>query len=96
MKLKPLGSRLVVKPQEGLEKTDSGIIVPDTAQEDTQRGEVMAVGPGKSLDDGSREEIDVEEGDTVYYAQYGPTELEVEGEEVLVLDYSDVLAVVEE
>jgi chaperonin GroES len=92
MKLKPLGDRLIVKPIEEEETTASGIVLPDTAKEKPQRGKVLAVGDGKFGDDNERVPIDVSEGDEVLYSKYGGTEITVDGEELLVLRESDVLA----
>jgi chaperonin GroES len=94
MKLKPLGDRLLVKPVEEEETTASGIVLPDTAKEKPQKGKVLAVGDGK-LEDGKRIPLDVAEGDEVLYSKYGGTDITVEGEELLVLRESDVLAKVE-
>ena len=92
MKLKPLGDRLIVKAVEEEETTSSGIVLPDTAKEKPQRGKVLAVGDGKFGDDNERVPIDVNEGDEVLYSKYGGTEIVVEGEDLLVLRESDVLA----
>jgi chaperonin GroES len=92
MKLKPLGDRLIVKAVEEEEMTASGIVLPDTAKEKPQRGKVLAVGDGKVADDGKRVPIDVSDGDEVLYSKYGGTEITVDGEELLVLKESDVLA----
>ena len=92
MKLKPLGDRLIVKAVEEEETTASGIVLPDTAKEKPQRGKVLAVGDGKFGDDNERVPIDVDEGDEVLYSKYGGTEITVDGEELLVLRESDVLA----
>jgi len=92
MKLKPLGDRLIVRVVEEEERTASGIVLPDTAKEKPQRGKVVAVGDGKLDEDGDRIPVDVSEGDEVLYSKYGGTEIEVEGEELLVLRESDVLA----
>jgi chaperonin GroES len=94
MKLKPLGDRLIVKAVEEEETTASGIVLPDTAKEKPQRGKVLAVGDGKVSDDGKRVPIDVSDGDEVLYSKYGGTEITVDGEDLLVLRESDVLAVV--
>jgi chaperonin GroES len=94
MKLKPLGDRLIVKAVEEEETTASGIVLPDTAKEKPQRGKVLAVGDGKIADDGKRVPIDVSDGDEVLYSKYGGTEITVDGEDLLVLRESDVLAVV--
>ena len=95
MKLKPLGDRVVVRPVEEEETTASGIVLPDTAKEKPQKGKVLAVGDGKLDDDGKRIPLDVAEGDEVLYSKYGGTEIKVDGEDLLVLRESDVLAKVE-
>ena len=96
MKLKPLGDRLIVRAIEEEEQTVSGIVLPDTAKEKPQKGKVLAVGDGKVNDDtGKRTPLDVAEGDEVLYSKYGGTEIKVDGEELLVLRESDVLARVE-
>ena len=92
MKLKPLGDRLIIKVVEEEETTASGIVLPDTAKEKPQKGKVVAVGKGRVDDNGKRIALDVEEGDEVLYSKYGGTEIKVEGEELLVLRESDVLA----
>ena len=92
MNLKPLGDRLIVSAIEEEETTASGIVLPDTAKEKPQRGKVLAVGDGKVADDGKRVPIDVSDGDEVLYSKYGGTEVQVEGEDLLVLRESDVLA----
>lgn len=91
--LKPLGDRVVVKVMEQEEKTKGGIVLPDTAKEKPQKGEVVAVGPGKLLDSGERAPMEVKVGDRIIYAQYGGTEVEVEGDEYLILRESDILAI---
>src|SRR2546426_782746 len=95
MKLKPLGDRLIVQAVEEEETTASGIVLPDTAKEKPQKGKVLAVGDGKLDDDGKRIPLDVAEGDEVLYSKYGGTEIKVDGEDLLVLRESDVLAKVE-
>jgi chaperonin GroES len=92
MKLKPLGDRLIVKAVEEEETTASGIVLPDTAKEKPQRGKVLAVGDGKVSDDGKRIPIDVSEGEEVLYSKYGGTDIVIDGEDLLVLRESDVLA----
>ena len=93
MNLKPLGDRLIVRALEEEETTASGIVLPDTAKEKPQRGTVLAVGEGKWDEDGeNRIPLDVAEGDEVLYSKYGCTEIIVEGEDLLVLRESDVLA----
>ncbi|MEA2296105.1 MAG: chaperonin GroES [Solirubrobacteraceae bacterium] len=96
MKLKPLGDRLIVKAVEEDETTASGILLPDTAKEKPQKGKVVAVGDGKWDDEGEKRiPLDVAEGDEVLYSKYGGTEIKVEGEDLLVLRESDVLAKLE-
>jgi chaperonin GroES len=93
MSLKPLGDRLIVRAIEEEETTASGILLPDTAKEKPQKGKVVAVGDGRWDDDGSKRiPLDVSEGDEVLYSKYGGTEIKVEGEDLLVLRESDVLA----
>ena len=94
-KLRPLGDRVVVKPSEREEMTKSGIVLPDTAKEKPQEGTIIAAGPGKILDDGKRETMDVKTGDKVLYAKYAGTEFKIEGEDLLIVKQSDILAVVE-
>ena len=96
MKLKPLHDRIVVKGAESEEMTAGGILLPDSAKEKPQRGEVLAVGPGKVLDSGERATIDIEVGDIVLYGKYGGTEVTVEGEELMILRADDVLGVISE
>ena len=92
LKLKPLEDRIVVRPVEGEETTVSGIVIPDTAKEKPQEGEVLAVGPGR-FEDGTRVPLDVSVGDRVIYSKYGGTEVAVDGEDLLILSARDVLAV---
>ena len=92
MNLKPLGDRLIVKPVDEEETTASGIVLPDTAKEKPQKGKVVTVGDGAIQEDGSRRPLDVAEGDEVLYSKYGGTEVTVEGDDLLVLRESDVLA----
>ena len=96
MNLKPLGDRLIVQAIEEEETTASGIVLPDTAKEKPQRGKVLAVGDGRWDEDGEKRiPLDVSEGDTVLYSKYGGTEVKIEGEDLLVLRESDVLAKVQ-
>jgi len=96
MNLKPLGDRLIVRAIEAEETTASGIVLPDTAKEKPQKGKVLAVGEGKFNEDtGKRVPLDVVEGDEVLYSKYGGTEIVVDGEDLLVLRESDVLAKVQ-
>ena len=93
MNLKPLGDRLIVQAIEEEQTTASGLVLPDTAKEKPQRGKVLAVGDGKLAEDsGQRIPLDVSEGDEVLYSKYGGTEIKVDGEDLLVLRESDVLA----
>jgi chaperonin GroES len=93
MKLQPLGDRIVVQPKDEEEaRTASGLVIPDTAKEKPQLGEVLAVGPGEYRD-GERVPMDVSVGDLVFYSKYGGTEVKYEGEEYLILSARDVLAV---
>ena len=95
-KLQPLGDRVVIKPTPREEMTKSGIVLPDTAKEKPQEGTVIAVGPGRILDDGKREAMDVKQGQKVLYAKYAGTEFKVEGEELLIVSQKDILAVVQD
>ncbi|MBC7235574.1 MAG: co-chaperone GroES [Chloroflexi bacterium] len=94
--LRPLGNHLVVEPIEQEEKTALGIILPETAKEKPQKGKVIAVGPGRRLDNGQRQPIDVKVGDKILFAKYGGTEVKVDDQEYLILREEDVLAVFEE
>ena len=91
-KVKPLGDRVVVKPMTEEEVTKGGIILPDTAKEKPQRGEIIAVGPGRLGDDGKRIVMDVKKGDKVLYSKYAGTEIKIDDDELLVLRESDILA----
>ena len=94
MKLQPLGDRIIVKPKdEDTQTTASGLVIPDTAKEKPQLGDVLAVGPG-DFQDGERIPVDVEVGDIVVYSKYGGTEVKYEGEEYLILSSRDALAVI--
>jgi chaperonin GroES len=94
-RLKPLGDRVVIKPSAREEVTKSGIVLPDTAKEKPQEGTILAVGPGKTLDDGTREKMDVKKGDRVLYSKYAGTDFKVDGEELLIVSQKDILAIVE-
>jgi chaperonin GroES len=96
MSLQPLDDRIVVKPGESEETTASGLVIPDTAKEKPQQGEVLAVGPGKrSEQTGELIPLDIKVGDTVVYSKYGGTEITVGGDELLILSGRDVLAIVQ-
>ena len=94
MNLQPLDDRIVVRPGESEERTASGIVIPDTAKEKPQQGEVLAVGPGRVLDTGERVVPDVKQGERVLFAKYSGTEFKLEQDELLILRESDILAVV--
>jgi chaperonin GroES len=95
LNLKPLADRLVVKPLEEEEVTPSGIVLPETAKEKPQKGEVLAVGPGARNDEGERVAMDISVGDKVLFAKYGGTEIKVDGDKLLILRESDILAIIE-
>ena len=94
-KLRPLGDRVVIQPTPREEMTKSGIVLPDTAKEKPQEGKIIAAGPGRLTDEGTREPMDVKEGDTVLYAKYAGTEFKIEGDELLIVSQKDILAIVE-
>jgi chaperonin GroES len=94
MKLKPLEDRVVLKQQEAEEKTQSGIILPDSAKEKPQAAVVVAVGPGK-IEDGHKVEMQVKEGDKVIYSKYSGTEVKYDGEEYIIVAQKDIIAIVE-
>jgi chaperonin GroES len=94
-KIGPLGDRVVVRPTSGEETTKSGIMIPDTARERAREGTILAVGPGRVLDDGKREQMDLKRGDKVLYAKYAGTEFKLDGEDLLIISHNDILAVVE-
>jgi chaperonin GroES len=94
--IKPLEDRIVVKPLDAEQTTASGLVIPDTAKEKPQEGEVLAVGPGRYDEDGEKRiPLDVKIGDTVLYSKYGGTEVKYSGQEYLILSARDVLAVIE-
>jgi chaperonin GroES len=92
-KIRPIGDRVVVKPAAKEEVTRSGLVIPDTAKEKPQEGEVIAVGSGKLQDNGDRSPLEVKVGDRVLYAKYGGTEFKLDGEDYLVMKESDILAI---
>jgi chaperonin GroES len=94
-KLTPLGDRLVVKPSAREEMTKSGIVLPDTVKERPQEGTILAVGPGRTLDDGTREPIEVAVGQKILFQKYAGTEFKLDDEELLILSQKDVLAVIQ-
>jgi len=96
MQLRPIGDHIIVKPLAKEEKSISGIIIPDTVEKErAERGEVVAVGPGRTLENGTRSVVDVKVGDKVVFKKYAPDEVKVGGEEFLVIKMEDVVAVIE-
>ena len=93
-KLRPLGDRVVIQPTPREDMTKSGIVLPDTAKEKPQEGKVIAAGPGRIMDDGKREAMDVKAGDKVLYAKYAGTEFKIDGEDLLIVAQKDILAIV--
>ena len=92
LKVRPLDDRIVVEPLEAEEKTAGGILLPDTAKQKPQRGRVLAVGPGKMLEDGQRAKVSVAKGDEVLFGRYGGTDIQVDQKEIKILRESDILA----
>ncbi|MEX0822592.1 MAG: co-chaperone GroES [Rhodothermales bacterium] len=92
--IKPIGDRVVVKPEAAEEKTSSGLFIPDTAKEKPQRGKVLFVGPG-SVENGKRVDMTVKAGDSVLYGKYSGTEITLDGEEVLIMRENDILGVID-
>ena len=95
MKLKPLGDRIVVKVLSEEKKTKGGIVLPDTAKENPTEGEVVAVGTGKILDNGTKQPVEVKVGDRIIFSKYAGTEVKVDGEELVIFSERDVLAIIE-
>jgi len=95
MNLRPLGDRVVVKPAEKEERTETGLYIPETAKEKPQQGTIIAVGAGRKDDEGKRIPMDVEVGQTVLFAKYAGTEIKVESDKLLILKETDILAIVE-
>jgi len=95
MKIRPLGDKVLVKRVEAEAKTAGGIVLPDTAQEKPQRGKVVNVGEGKMLENGTRKEVQVKKGDVVLFTSYSGTEIKIDGKEYLIMDESDIMAVIE-
>ncbi len=97
MKVKPLSDRVLVRPIAKTETTKSGIVIPDTVEKErAEQGEVIAVGPGKLLDSGKIQPLSVKVGDKVMFKKYGPDEVKVDGKDLLILEESDIIAVIEE
>ncbi|MFH1097179.1 MAG: co-chaperone GroES [Candidatus Desantisbacteria bacterium] len=95
MKIRPLGDRVIVKRIEGEEKSKGGIIIPDTAKEKPQKGEVLAVGPGKVTEKGDKIAMDVKVGDKVLFGKYSGTDVKIEDEECLIMHQDDILGIIE-
>lgn len=94
-KIRPIGGKVLIKRLEAEERTVGGIVLPDTAKEKPQRGQVIAVGQGKLLDDGSQAQFQVKKGDKVIFTSYAGTEIKVDGAEYLLMDESDILAILD-
>lgn len=94
MKVQPLGDRVLVKPMEAEEKSKGGIVLPDTAKEKPQQGEVVAVGAGRVLENGEIKPLEVKVGDKILYGKYSGTEVTIEGEEYLIVREDDILAII--
>ena len=95
MKIRPLQDRVIVKRLEEEQKTAGGIIIPDTAKEKPQKGEIVAAGPGKRNEEGKLQALDVKKGDKVLFSKYAGTEIKVEGEELLIMREDDIMGVIE-
>lgn len=94
MNLRPLDDRIVVRQEEAKTETDGGIVLPDEAQQRQRRGTVLAVGPGRILQDGSRAQVSVDSGDEIIFSEYGGSYVDVDGEELIIIQEMDVMAVV--
>jgi len=94
MKIKPLADKVLIKRVEAESTTKGGIVLPDSAKEKPRRGKIVSVGDGKLLDDGKRAQFQVKVGDAVLFASYGGTEIKVDGEELLIMEESDILAII--
>ncbi len=94
MNVKPLEDRIILKPMEAEQKTAGGIIIPDNAKEKPQKGEVIAVGPGKTTDKGQKIEVSLKKGDKVLYGKYSGTEVPIDGQDYLIVRESDILAII--
>ena len=95
MKIRPLADKVLVQRLEAETKTAGGIVLPDSAKEKPQRGKIVAVGTGKLLDDGTRKKVQVKKGDMVLFTSYAGTEVKIDGKEYLIMDESDIMAVIE-
>jgi chaperonin GroES len=96
MKIRPLGDKVLVQRLEAETKTAGGIVIPDAAKEKPQRGTIISIGEGKLLDDGSRGQMQVKKGDKVLFTSYAGTEVKVGGKDYLIMDETDIMAVIEE
>jgi chaperonin GroES len=95
MKIRPLADKVLVERVEAENKTSGGIVLPDTAKEKPQKGKIVSVGEGKILDDGTRKKMQVKKGDLVLFTSYAGTEVKIDGKEHLIMDESDIMAVIE-
>ncbi len=95
MKIRPLADKVLVQRLEAENKTTGGIVLPDTAKEKPQRGKIVSVGEGKLLDDGTRQKVQVKKGQIVLFTSYAGTEIKIEGKEYLIMDESDIMAIIE-
>jgi chaperonin GroES len=94
MKVRPLADKVLVQRLEAENRTSGGIVLPDTAKEKPQRGKIVSVGEGKLLDDGTRKKMQVKKGDVVLFTSYAGTEIKIDGKEYLIMDESDIMAVI--
>jgi chaperonin GroES len=95
MKIRPLADKVLVERVEAENKTAGGIVLPDTAKEKPQRGKIVSIGEGKILDDGTRKKMQVKKGDLVLFTSYAGTDVKIDGKEYLIMDESDIMAVIE-
>ncbi len=95
MKIRPLADKVLVQRLEAETKTAGGIVLPDTAKEKPQKGKIVSVGEGKLLDDGTRQKVQVKKGQIVLFTSYAGTEIKIEGKEYLIMDESDIMAIIE-
>ena len=95
MKIRPLADKVLVQRLEAETKTSGGIVLPDTAKEKPQKGKIVSVGEGKLLDDGTRKKVQVKKGEIVLFTSYAGTEIKIEGKEYLIMDESDIMAIIE-
>ncbi|MHC4665080.1 MAG: co-chaperone GroES [Planctomycetota bacterium] len=95
MKIRPLADKVLVQRLEAENRTSGGIVLPDTAKEKPQRGKIMGAGEGKLLEDGTRKKMQVKKGDTVLFTSYAGTEIKIDGKEYLIMDESDIMAIIQ-